>query len=860
MKIRKVISVFIIFLFTVASLPHTALNVFAAQAAVFSDQFNDSNQWSVVFRDPNNDTYTKHEVINESGNNVLKITADTSTATGTRQRRMAAGDTNWTDYKVSYRAKFGPGSEFIEAAGAIVRQNGSNYYAVQYFSFDGLTILKNTGFRGPNGSYIKAKVDNATLTGLGVNVRVWNQYKVEVVGNTIRVFINNIVKPVLEWTDNEANPNKAGSIGVDMILGTAGKISTAYFDDFSVELPPIELDGFSEEFNSGMLRWGILKKDNNDVNASLGLIQDNPALELKSSGTGTMLLKSGDIKLADYTLEADIRSTSQNTGSIILGVHVIDDGTGYRVQWLPSGGGTIKILKYISDTVTEGPTVTNLKSKFGFDPTDGWQKLSIYAYSNTIHVFANDNDQPVIHYTDSDKPLTCGFVAVGASAGSGQTVNGYIDNVTLSVKSRYDSVGNHFYDTHQHKQSNIGLWNSDNIWGQPVGANRTISSSPEDTNNGVICLKASGTSGQEGYNFWFAGKENMSDYSFQMKINDHNSTDKYVMFFRYTSSTSYYALVWTADGRMTLKKNSLDPDDGSTTLASLIGSEYQENYIPGDHWNTVRVDVHGTKVDVYVGEIPVMVASVEDNSNPIMSGRVGYGVASKNASLKSTYFDDIMLSLIDPSLVTAVKVNKEGSAVNIMQTPQTGVDTDTDIVVDISRSVLPSVLLGMRLLDTSNNVVETSNEYNTDTHKAKMITDRVLDKYQQYKLDLGKILDEEGVLYTVKQLDFTTVEDKVSVTSEITSFNQNALGIKAVLTGSPNATGENRGSLIVAIYKNGIMVNVKSKPFNILPGASLSENFDFVSDELQGCTVRVFAWKAEDEGGSLSSFSELHIN
>ncbi len=223
-------------------------------------------------------------------------TAVYSQSSTTVQSLAVAGSTAWTDYAIQARVKPEGGKYGM----LVVRQSGGEYYLMALRTDNGKIELKKMA---ANGSSVGLGSVNA-----GIVPGVWYTATFEVVGNTLRAFVNGV--PVITRTDTSATPPLTrGSVGL-------GALNTGVeFDDVIVtNLVPIY------------------------------------TLEIHHGGSGT-----GHVSSAPAGLDCDLHCRAElDRGSVITLTATPDAGSSF-VGWMGagcSGPGPCVIVSDASKSVT----------------------------------------------------------------------------------------------------------------------------------------------------------------------------------------------------------------------------------------------------------------------------------------------------------------------------------------------------------------------------------------------------------------------------------------------------------------------------------------------------------------------------
>jgi len=186
--------------------------VFPAKASiVFSDNFNRpdgslGSDWTVV-----------------SGTWAIENEVCTQNDTSWQRYRAVAGDSNWRDFSVTLKTKI------VEGMGAIVLfryVNNENWYeAFVRQDIDKAVISK----------VVAGKITWIVSTPFTCDLGVWYRLRVDVSGNLIRFYINDVI--VLEATDSTFGKGK---------IGIGALHADARFDDVVVNNPIPELNRVPE--------------------------------------------------------------------------------------------------------------------------------------------------------------------------------------------------------------------------------------------------------------------------------------------------------------------------------------------------------------------------------------------------------------------------------------------------------------------------------------------------------------------------------------------------------------------------------------------------------------------------------------
>ncbi|MDQ0898098.1 hypothetical protein QFZ80_001926 [Paenibacillus sp. V4I7] len=181
-------------------------SVFAAN--LFSDNFDDGNAsgWTTQ-----NGTWS---VVQDGGSYVYK-------QTGSIEGRASAGNMSWTDYAVEANVKVDNwnGTNRVYVAGRY--QDGNNFYAASLYNSNGgkLEIRKKVS----GSTTTLATLDYPLATG------TWYTVKLEIVGSTIRMYVNG----VLQITKVDSDP-ATGPVITSGAVGLVAYKSSASFDQVVV--------------------------------------------------------------------------------------------------------------------------------------------------------------------------------------------------------------------------------------------------------------------------------------------------------------------------------------------------------------------------------------------------------------------------------------------------------------------------------------------------------------------------------------------------------------------------------------------------------------------------------------------------
>ncbi len=158
-------------------------SVFAAN--LFSDNFDDGNAsgWTTQ-----NGTWS---VVQDGGSYVYKQTSSS-------EGRASAGNTSWTDYAVEANVKVDNwnGTNRVYVAGRY--QDGNNFYAASLYNSNGgkLEIRKKVS----GSTTTLATLDYPLTTG------TWYTVKLELVGSTIRMYVNGVLQLTKDDSDPASGP------------------------------------------------------------------------------------------------------------------------------------------------------------------------------------------------------------------------------------------------------------------------------------------------------------------------------------------------------------------------------------------------------------------------------------------------------------------------------------------------------------------------------------------------------------------------------------------------------------------------------------------------------------------------------
>ncbi|MBU7029173.1 MAG: DUF1080 domain-containing protein [Theionarchaea archaeon] len=148
---------------------------------------------------------------------------------------ITTGSSTWTDYSVEVRVFIYANSD--DVAIDFRWDGGSNRYRMQTWDrYDTLRLYK-----GNSSGY--EELSHANLAGM--NLQGWHKWKAMVVGNTIRLYVDNTL--VIHYVDMD-NPYTDGKVALRVV--ESSPVSLIGFDDVGVrgfiETPPLRTDDFND--------------------------------------------------------------------------------------------------------------------------------------------------------------------------------------------------------------------------------------------------------------------------------------------------------------------------------------------------------------------------------------------------------------------------------------------------------------------------------------------------------------------------------------------------------------------------------------------------------------------------------------
>lgn len=276
-----------------------------------------------------------------------------------------AGDSSWTDYSISARAKFTGTSSSAEAVivGRVV--SNSQFYQL-HIAPSGWAIYKNS---------------NNTWTNLasGPGSFSANQFyflKLEFLGNRITAFINGTQMASVE--DTSSSPHSSGKIGLRSYN------SSANFDDVMVQADDGNNALFEEDFENGTSNWTV-------VSGSWSTTSDGSTVYRQSNSSG--LATAGDSLWTDYsiTARAKFTGTSSSAEAVIVG-RVVSNTQFYQLHISPSGWAIFK---------NSNNSWTSLASGTGTFSANQFYSLKLEFIGNQIKAFIDGTEVASVEDTSS---------------------------------------------------------------------------------------------------------------------------------------------------------------------------------------------------------------------------------------------------------------------------------------------------------------------------------------------------------------------------------------------------------------------------------------------------------------------------
>ena len=302
---KKGLTEFLIFVFM---LSFFTVRAGAGQITALEDDFSgDLSSWTVMSRGGNAD----YGIVQSSSSSYLQLRTNETGAV--RWINLQSAEYTGTDFIYELKMRLHPSALWTEIYFRISSPN--DYYMLRWDRHKStLSLCKIMSGKSVFPDY--------TIHGskIGIKNLTWNSFKIDVKGNAIKVFVNDIGEAAFDVTDKEM-PILSGAVGMGTYTGQTYQGATAEFDDVKVYE-----EGGSESYSYG------------------GAALPPDLADLSVSREGQLLLNLGVINAdkkffqADHPISrgefADILLRSMNITPEAVGKHTyIAEDTDYEYEF-----------------------------------------------------------------------------------------------------------------------------------------------------------------------------------------------------------------------------------------------------------------------------------------------------------------------------------------------------------------------------------------------------------------------------------------------------------------------------------------------------------------------------------------------
>ncbi|KAA6351957.1 Intracellular exo-alpha-(1-_5)-L-arabinofuranosidase [termite gut metagenome] len=292
------------------------------------------------------------------------------------------------DGSVEVELKFG---ERIEIAGLIVRVGnpdvGADNFDGYEVSLDAVKKLMVLGKHAQNWQPL-------TTAAVSFTPGEWNRLRVELSGNTLRLYLNDSPTPAIDYTDNNA-PFLTGQVGVRTFKS-------------DVTFRNLKIDNGGGFLTSQFLCDSYLGNGYEGFDTYGGNWEgNNKRISVKPDAGAKIVSQTPEVGDGKAEVELKFESNRDNAGLIVrvnnpsVGADSFD---GYEVSVNPN---TQRIIlgKHRQDwkALTE--------ASVSFTPSN-WNKVRVELSGANIRIYLNSNTTPAIDYTDTSAPILTGKIGL----------------------------------------------------------------------------------------------------------------------------------------------------------------------------------------------------------------------------------------------------------------------------------------------------------------------------------------------------------------------------------------------------------------------------------------------------------------